>query len=129
MVTWAQALGLLSRLSRSRCPGGQHDLGFVQPGATARCACGRVRGVGDQHGGVELRSWRLPDGHSMSWSSPVMLNVFPSEELWETLVDLARAGREQEFRDLAAMVGVEPSSINGLWRGTIKRLHRSGAKP
>lgn len=58
-----------------------------------------------------------------------MLNVFPSEELWETLVDLARAGREQEFRDLAAMVGVEPSSINGLWRGTIKRLHRSGAKP
>jgi hypothetical protein len=39
----------------------------------------------------------------------------------ETLVDLARAGDEATFRDLARAVGVAPDQIDALWRGTLAR--------
>ena len=39
-----------------------------------------------------------------------------------TLVDFARQGREQDFRDLGAMLGVDKGALDDLWRGTVARL-------
>jgi hypothetical protein len=39
----------------------------------------------------------------------------------QTLLNLARTGRERDFRDLAAMVGVEQERIDELWLGTKAR--------
>jgi len=38
------------------------------------------------------------------------------------LLDLARTHREQDFRDLAAMVGVQPDQLDALWAGTRRRV-------
>ena len=40
----------------------------------------------------------------------------------KTLVDLARQGREQDFRDLGAMLGVDKGALDDLWAGTVARL-------
>ena len=39
----------------------------------------------------------------------------------DTLVDLARAGDEVTFRDLARSLGIAPDEIDALWRGTLAR--------
>jgi hypothetical protein len=40
----------------------------------------------------------------------------------KTLVDLARQGREQDFRDLGAMLGVAKDQLDDLWLGTMARV-------
>lgn len=44
------------------------------------------------------------------------------EDTAATLTDLAREGREQDFRDLALMSGVAPARVDALWLGTRLRL-------
>ena len=39
----------------------------------------------------------------------------------ETLLDLARAGDEGTFRELARALGTAPDRIDALWRGTLAR--------
>lgn len=45
----------------------------------------------------------------------------------DALLDLARNNREQDFRDLALMVGVEREQIDALWTGAVRRLKGSAA--
>ena len=39
----------------------------------------------------------------------------------ETLLDLARAGDEETFKDLARALGVPADEVDGLWIGTLAR--------
>ena len=43
----------------------------------------------------------------------------------EALVDLARQGQEQDFRDLATMSGVPAGEVDALWQGTRRRVVKS----
>jgi hypothetical protein len=61
-----------------------------------------------------------PDGVALTMGDALI----PESEHAEALVDLARHGREQEFRDLAAAVGVAAARINGLWAGTRARVRQ-----
>ena len=45
-------------------------------------------------------------------------------ERLETLLDLARAGDEATFRDLALAFGVPAAEVDGLWAGTLARARR-----
>jgi len=40
----------------------------------------------------------------------------------ETLLDLARAGDEATFKELARSLGVAPARLDALWAGTVARL-------
>ena len=100
------------------CGGGQH----VVAGFAGRCLCGQyeirvdwadIRLVGYSSGTSNIRfGAREPDG-------------LPVEHV-DVLLDLARRGREQEFRDLAAMLGVDKGCLDALWTGTRQRLGLDG---
>ena len=40
----------------------------------------------------------------------------------EVFLDLARAGREQDFKDLAGALGVPGVDHDSMWRGTVRRV-------
>jgi len=48
----------------------------------------------------------------------------PDDETWATFADLAREGREQDFKDMARMLGVDPERIGPMWEGTLRRVGR-----
>ena len=61
-------------------------------------------------------SWRRQGPSSLpAW-------VSNTEDQTKTLVELARQGREQDFRDLAAMLGIDQERRDALWSGTVARL-------
>jgi hypothetical protein len=48
-------------------------------------------------------------------------------DLIATLVDLAQAGDETSFRDLARMRGVPEAELSAMWEGTVKRTGGTAA--
>lgn len=42
----------------------------------------------------------------------------------DALLDLGRAGRHDDFLELARMLGVDDDDLEPLWRGTVRRLGR-----
>ena len=56
--------------------------------------------------------------------SPVELDA----DAVERLTDLAREGREEDFRWLARSQGVPESDLDSLWRGTLARVRRSSRR-
>lgn len=54
--------------------------------------------------------------------------VVNDKQTTELLVELARSGREEDFRFLAASQGVAPELLNDLWRGTLARLGQRGER-
>lgn len=45
-----------------------------------------------------------------------------AQEYWDVLIDLARAGDEQGFRDLARSLGVKEEDLDAMWTGTLARV-------
>jgi len=48
----------------------------------------------------------------------------PDDDAWATMTDLAREGREQDFKDMARMMGVDPERIEPMWEGVCRRVGR-----
>ena len=46
----------------------------------------------------------------------------PPGDQFETLLDLARAGDEATFKDLALSIGIPPAQVDSLWAGTVARV-------
>jgi len=47
---------------------------------------------------------------------------YPDEEAVLTLVEMAKAGKEEDFRDLGAALGVPGEELDEMWEGTRRRL-------
>lgn len=69
-------------------------------------------------------------GRPIFWGIDYAADPVPAaaQDHIDTLLDLARTHREQDFRDLALMVGVEREQIDALWDGTVRRLNLSRAQ-
>jgi hypothetical protein len=110
------------------CANNVHDIGSLDGGA--RCACGAVstRWVDQDRFAVVMTFGNTTTPVSWQWSGrAAVVTMGPTYEASptdhaEALTDLARSDREQDFRDLARMVGVDPKDLDALWAGTRLRL-------
>jgi hypothetical protein len=55
---------------------------------------------------------------------PEAVYTMPDDDAWATMTDLAREGREQDFKDMARMLGVDPERIGPMWEGVCRRVGR-----